>query len=808
MTIPFKPSLLAMASILALSACISGGGGTPVVKSSETPSNKVTPPSADTVSPAPGADTAGTASGGDGGESKTEIPPKDTQGEGETAQAGADGGVQNDAPQHVETSTESTPEGTVESESTPKEAGEEIKPAPKEDTSEGKEAKETEETVENIEETTDTTGNTSNNSSTDATTDGNSNDSTSNEEKPQADEPAVGNQDSEKSLEKETEAPLETAKEENSKTINEAANSRLEGIDKVDDESKKSELKNEVNRLKEEGLKAIQNAQTNDEAAEKADEYQEKIYAVEIPNEEVSKPNYSKEGLTNGRNEGTTIDNGSTSIGYGSGEATATSPTQPATEERSTSTASPTQPSSTSEGTSSFRRAGEYRATARRVARSVNEPEGTINISYNYDGMPDIHGFFADPGENNTVTVTNSTTEDKVKELVKAKIQAKANELAKHGYKVKEEIVFEQDTDVKNFNYVVTFTKETTGFRNDNAPATGTPETQPENNRMPGSDAVGSDGGNQDTDAPKNTESQDGTEENAVSEGTGMPVSPPSENAENTEVAMNAEDANPPSKAENSDEVGQGGMQADEADGNQDAEGGLQGDDPAAHSPQDQDQTPKNAADNQPKTGVFGEKYFDGTGEITALVIGGETIDLTKADEQVSRRNHPSLMSDFDKVMVSQNQYKHLIYGAAKLKDGSYTLFVQGKPTEQLPVGNATYNGKVLHFRKAYENNWFNDSAYQAAGTFTANVDFSQRTVTGKIDTKDPSGMGTQNFTANIYGSGFQGKWKSDNDQGDISGKFYGQDGAEMAGRYDYKNQDNRKDGFGVFAGKKEADAR
>ncbi|HEZ3069091.1 TPA: transferrin-binding protein-like solute binding protein [Neisseria meningitidis] len=323
---------------------------------------------------------------------------------------------------------------------------------------------------------------------------------------------------------------------------------------------------------------------------------------------------------------------------------------------------------------------------------------------------------------------------------------------------------------------------------------------------MPGNAAGGADGGNQDTDEPKNAESQDGTEANAVSEGTGMPASPPSENAEHTEVATNTEGANPPSKAENSDEVGQDGMQAD--DGRQDAEGGLQGDDPAAHSPKNQDQQPQNAADNQPKTGVFGEKYFDGTGEITALVIGGETIDLTKADEQVSRRNHPSLMSDFDKVMVSQNQYKHLIYGAAKLKDGSYTLFVQGKPTEQLPVGNATYNGKVLHFRKAYENNWFNDSAYQAAGTFTANVDFSQRTVTGKIDTKDPSGMGTQNFTANIYGSGFQGKWKSDNGQGDISGKFYGQDGAEMAGRYDYKNQDNRKDGFGVFAGKKEVSTR
>lgn len=323
---------------------------------------------------------------------------------------------------------------------------------------------------------------------------------------------------------------------------------------------------------------------------------------------------------------------------------------------------------------------------------------------------------------------------------------------------------------------------------------------------MPGSDAVGSDGGNQDTDAPKNTESQDGTEENAVSEGTGMPVSPPSENAENTEVAMNAEDANPPSKAENSDEVGQGGMQAD--DGRQDAKEGLQGDDPAAHSPQDQDQQPQNAADTQPKTGVFGEKYFDGTGEITTLVIGGETIDLRKADEPVSSKNHLGLMSDFDKVMVSQGQYQHLIYGAAKLQDGSYTLFVQGQPTEAPLEGKAKYQGKVLHFVGKYKDNWFNNSAYRAAGTFTADVDFSRKTLTGKIDTKDLSGMGMQEFTANIDGNGFQGKWKSNNDQGDISGKFYGQDGVEMAGRYDYKNQDNRKDGFGVFAGKKEADAR
>lgn len=334
---------------------------------------------------------------------------------------------------------------------------------------------------------------------------------------------------------------------------------------------------------------------------------------------------------------------------------------------------------------------------------------------------------------------------------------------------------------------------------NDNAPASSTSDTQPENNRdMPVSDAGRADGGNQDTDAPKNAESQDGTEGNAVSEGTGMPANPSSEKTEHTEVAMNTEGANPPSEAENSEGAGQGGMQAD--DGRQDAEGGLQGDDPQAVPP----------AEDGLKTGSLGEKYFDGTGEITALMIGGETIDLTKADEPVSS-NHRGLMSDdFNKVIVSQKQYEHLIYGATKLKDGTYTLFVQGKPTETLPVGNAKYTGNVLHFAGKYKEDWFNHSAYKAAGKFTAEVDFSQKTVTGKIDTKDPSGMGTQNFTAQFDGNNsFKGTWQANEEgKGDISGRFYGEDGAEMAGRYSYKDNNEHKSGFGVFAGKKEAKAR
>ena len=89
--------------------------------------------------------------------------------------------------------------------------------------------------------------------------------------------------------------------------------------------------------------------------------------------------------------------------------------------------------------------------------------------------MPDIHGFLSDPGEDNTVTIPAGTSEAQAKELVKEKIQAKIKDLAARGYyvkndiifeqdtTVKNDIIFEQDTTVKNYNYVVTFTKETTG---------------------------------------------------------------------------------------------------------------------------------------------------------------------------------------------------------------------------------------------------------------------------------------------------------------------------------------------------------
>ena len=262
---------------------------------------------------------------------------------------------------------------------------------------------------------------------------------------------------------------LEEAKKDGKDVIEKIAASKLSEIEKVKDEAEKAKLEVKLKELKEAGLEAINNAKDHDAAVDATAEYQSKIDEIDVPGEELPAPNYNKDNLTNGRNEGTTIDNGSTVIGHGSGEVTATSPTQPVTEERSTSTVSPegssTQPASTetTAGTSSFRNAPSVQVRARRVARSTSEPDGTVNISYNFAGMPDIHGFLSDPGENNTVTISAGTNEEQAKELVKEKIQAKIKDLATRGYHVKNDIIFEQDTTVKNYNYVVTFTKEVTG---------------------------------------------------------------------------------------------------------------------------------------------------------------------------------------------------------------------------------------------------------------------------------------------------------------------------------------------------------
>ena len=248
---------------------------------------------------------------------------------------------------------------------------------------------------------------------------------------------------SEEELKKE-EALKSAKKESIDDNIGEVVKIKADAIEKVTDADEKARLKEALKALQDKAIEEINKAKDDEEVATVTEKYQNEINALDVPGEEVSSPNYGREGLTNNGPGGTTIDNGSTAIGHGSGEA-------------------PTQPSSTSEGASSFRNAPSVQARARRVARSTSEPDGTVNISYNFAEMPDIHGFLSDPGENNTVMIPAGTSEAQAKELVKEKIQAKIKDLATRGYHVKNDIIFEQDTTVKNYNYVVTFTKETTG---------------------------------------------------------------------------------------------------------------------------------------------------------------------------------------------------------------------------------------------------------------------------------------------------------------------------------------------------------
>ena len=255
---------------------------------------------------------------------------------------------------------------------------------------------------------------------------------------------------SEEELKKE-EALKSAKKESIDDNIGEVVKIKADAIEKVPDADEKARLKEALKALQDKSIEEINKAKDDEEVATVTEKYQNEINALDVPGEEVSSPNYGREGLTNNGPGGTTIDNGSTAIGHG---ASGTS---------RSATASPTQPSSTSEGASSFRNAPSVQARARRVARSTSEPDGTVNISYNFAGMPDIHGFLSDPGEGNTVTLPAGTSEAQAKELVKEKIQAKIKDLAARGYHVKNDIIFEQDTTVKNYNYVVTFTKEATG---------------------------------------------------------------------------------------------------------------------------------------------------------------------------------------------------------------------------------------------------------------------------------------------------------------------------------------------------------
>lgn len=278
--------------------------------------------------------------------------------------------------------------------------------------------------------------------------------SESKEEKPQAGEPAVENQSLKKETEDSNKAAIDERKMQKEEEINNSS---------LSEDKKKAALKT-VEQLTEDYHKKLENEKNPDKQAAVVDDYEEKLREIETPGVTYDSPDYNKPIESHAG--GTTIDENSTVAN------SALTSSNPSSQPSSSEDSPQAQPAATSDssttGDSGFRSAGTYQPRVTRRRRSIEEPQNTVSIYYNFDGMKDIPGFFGDPGEKNTVTIPAGTSEAQAKELVKEKIQAKVQELNKRGYTVKEEIVFEQDTDVKNFNYVVTFTKQatgTTGFR-------------------------------------------------------------------------------------------------------------------------------------------------------------------------------------------------------------------------------------------------------------------------------------------------------------------------------------------------------
>ncbi|HEZ2310826.1 TPA: transferrin-binding protein-like solute binding protein [Neisseria meningitidis] len=175
-------------------------------------------------------------------------------------------------------------------------------------------------------------------------------------------------------------------------------------------------------------------------------------------------------------------------------------------------------------------------------------------------------------------------------------------------------------------------------------------------------------------------------------------------------------------------------------------------------------------------------------------------IPVNQADTLIVDGEAVSLTGHSGNIFAPEGNYRYLTYGAEKLPGGSYALRVQGEPAKgEMLAGAAVYNGEVLHFHTE------NGRPYSTRGKFAAKVDFGSKSVDGIIDSGDDLHMGTQKFKAAIDGNGFKGTW-TENGGGDVSGRFYGPAGEEVAGKYSYHPTDAEKGGFGVFAGKKEQD--
>ena len=231
--------------------------------------------------------------------------------------------------------------------------------------------------------------------------------------------------------------------------------------------------------------------------------------------------------------------------------------------------------------------------------------------------------------------------------------------------------------------------------------------------------------------------------------------------------------------------------------------------DTGSTTPAKPEETSKPAASAGLTKGALGENNFIAdVDNIAKLVIGSTTIALDQAKKavEIGYETAVNWFTNDAPNVVTSNQ-THSAYGAAKLNDGSYTLFVQGTPTAAMPEGTAKYTGNVLNYRfSMLDGKWVEavSNGGVKAGSFDATADFGQKTITGNIDSNDRWYMNKQAFSGSISGNKFNAAWTS-GATGSVNGGFYGDNAAEIAGKYEYiKEAGSSDNAFGVFGGKKQ----
>ena len=246
-------------------------------------------------------------------------------------------------------------------------------------------------------------------------------------------------------------------------------------LHEINESSLTSEQKEQaVTKVKEltiKAEKAIEEATTSEDQAKVVDQYEKDLIAIETPNVETPKPDFTKPVESHNPSGSTTIGEGgaistlASSTPAASEQATSTAST-PTTSSPAVSTSTATNPSvsetstsNTSSENTGFRNAPAYQPRVVRRARSVDAPKDQVAIYYNFAEMKDIAGFLGDPGES-IITVPAGSTSEQIRTIVKAKIDAKKAELAKRGYTFTEDyFVDKPQEDTVRYDYVVNFTK-------------------------------------------------------------------------------------------------------------------------------------------------------------------------------------------------------------------------------------------------------------------------------------------------------------------------------------------------------------